>query len=214
MSLPTPSQEPDPLADTPAAFCPEMADLTSSQGRLNADLCAILQALPTKSDIEALILRIEEAHSRDIHEVRTELHSVADRVTSGEVTSLMARVQALEWTCESHWLEAQEMQLHLEEMEDRSLRNNLRLRGIPEATGLFFFLCGRCWSRAMGVPPHRLKCDFRSPSLAATDWVMGRLAETLPHPSVPPLSHSIHATNLPTMTSPPQLPGLTRNRIT
>lgn len=46
-----------------------------------------------------------------------------------------SRVQALERARASYTEEAQEMQLHLEELEDRSHRNNLRLRGIPEATG-------------------------------------------------------------------------------
>lgn len=49
--------------------------------------------------------------------------------------ALETRVQALERANASHMVESQEMQLHLEEMEDRSRRNNLRLRGLPEATG-------------------------------------------------------------------------------
>lgn len=87
----------------------------------------MLQALPMRADIEALILRIEEAHSRDLREVRTELHSLTDRVTTGEtsLSSLESRVLALESVQDSQSVGAQEMQLHLEEMEDRSRRNNL-----------------------------------------------------------------------------------------
>lgn len=135
--------EPDHLTGTPAAFQSDMADHTQSWNQLDANLRTLLRALPTRADIEALptradieslILQIEEAHSRDIQEVRTVLHSVSDRVTSGEtlVAALETRVQALDRASDSHIVEAQ---LNLEEMEDRSRRNNLRLWGLPEATG-------------------------------------------------------------------------------
>lgn len=127
----------DPFAGTPDVFQETMENTTHTQSRLDADLRAMLQALPTRADIETLIQRIDEAHKRDIQEVREDLHTVTERVTSGEtaVTALESRVQALERANDIHTREAQEMQLHLEEMEDRSRRNNLRLRGIPEATG-------------------------------------------------------------------------------
>lgn len=101
------------------------------------DLRAILQALPTKSNIEALILRIEEAHSRDIQEVKAELHTLSDRVDSREasISSLTHRVSALELSQVSQAATAIDLQLHLEDMEDRSCRNNLRLQGLLEATG-------------------------------------------------------------------------------
>lgn len=92
-----------------------------------------------------------------------ELHSISDRVTSGEVltVSLETRVQTLEHANASHIIEYQEMQPHLEEMEDRSRRNNLRLRGLPKATGpedlaetvtaIFYSL--------LGTPPPSLEID-------------------------------------------------------
>lgn len=116
--------EPDPLIGTPAVFRADMDVPSQSQSQLDADLHTMLQALPmgadiealpTRADIESLILRIEEAHSKDIQEVRTELHSVTDRVASGEtlVASLVTCVQALERARESQTVETQEMQLHL-----------------------------------------------------------------------------------------------------
>lgn len=50
----------------------------------------MLQALPTKTYIEALILCIEDAHSRDMQEVSAEMHSLSDRVDS--LSSLENRV--------------------------------------------------------------------------------------------------------------------------
>lgn len=71
--LTTPARDSDPLTGTPAVLYSDMTDPALSQSRLDSDLHAMLQALPTKAEIEFLILRIEEAHSRDIQEVRTKL---------------------------------------------------------------------------------------------------------------------------------------------
>lgn len=97
---------------------------------------ALLQALPTRMDIEALILRLEETHRRDIQEVRGEVSTLADRITSGEelVTTLERRVLALEQSRGQHRDTAIALELHLEDVEDRIRRQNLRLRGIPEET--------------------------------------------------------------------------------
>lgn len=58
-------------------------------------------------------------------------------LTRGRLRSrlLMNRIEALERSQESQDATAIDLQLHLEDLEDRSRRNNLRLRGIPEATG-------------------------------------------------------------------------------
>lgn len=87
------------------------------------------QAFPTKQDIETLIQRVEEAHRRDIQEVRTEIRSLTDRVDTGEtsISSLENRLGTLE---QSHVAQAEAtvaLQLHMEDLEDRSRRNNLRL---------------------------------------------------------------------------------------
>lgn len=110
------------------------------------DLRAILQALPTKADFEALpsktdietlIQRVEEAHARDIQEIREEMQTISERVDAGEssISALTQRVKDLEQSRETQAATAVDLQLHLEDLEDRSRRNNLRLRGIPEATG-------------------------------------------------------------------------------
>lgn len=43
------------------------------------DLRALLQALPTRSDMEAMVSCLEEVHRRDLQLVRTEVQSLADR---------------------------------------------------------------------------------------------------------------------------------------
>lgn len=138
LSVPlTPSPEPDQISGTPAIFHTDMAGPSQCPGHLEDDLRAMLQALNTKSDIETLILHIEEAHSRAIQEVKAELHPLSDRMDSGEasVSSLANRVTDLERSQASLANTAVDMRLHLEDLEDRSRRNNLLLWGLPEATG-------------------------------------------------------------------------------
>lgn len=80
---------------------------------------------------------MEEAHKKELNAVKQEVHSLNTRLSSGE-TSLAAlerRVSSLETNKMDQNASAIELQLRMEEMEDRSRRNNLRLRGLPEATG-------------------------------------------------------------------------------
>lgn len=69
------SSIPDSLQETPAIFRPDMSAGTNSplrgeMSRLDGDIRTLLQALPTKQEIEALIRRVEEAQLRDIQAVR------------------------------------------------------------------------------------------------------------------------------------------------
>lgn len=61
---PNPSTEPDYITEMPASLRPDKAEILYPLGTdcMDGDIRALLQALPTKSNIEALILRIEEAH--------------------------------------------------------------------------------------------------------------------------------------------------------
>lgn len=79
-------------------------------------------------------MRLEETHRRDIQEVREEVSTLTDHVASREesVSSLAERVAALKQSQDQHREAAIALQLHLEDVEDRSRCNNLRLRGIPE----------------------------------------------------------------------------------
>lgn len=128
---------PNRTPETPeSAIIREMSSTHPAEpAPMDPDIRALLQALPTKNDIEAMILRLEETHRRDIQEVRGEVSSLADRVASGEtaVSSLEERISALEQARDLHRDTAVSLQLHMEDVEDRSRRNNLRLRGIPEA---------------------------------------------------------------------------------
>lgn len=62
---------------------------------------------------------------------------MADRVSVGDatITSMEQLLSTLEKAQTSHMEATVAMQLHMEYMEDCSRRNNIRLKGFPEATG-------------------------------------------------------------------------------
>lgn len=121
----------DSFLGTPDPTCP------SGLQRLDTDIRALFQALPTKMEIKALILRIEDAHRKDIQVVRMDVQALSDRVNNGEtsLSVLEHRVAALESSQDTQMDTAVALQLHLDDLEDRSRQNNLRLKGLPEATG-------------------------------------------------------------------------------
>lgn len=101
------------------------------------DLKALIQALPTRADIEAFITKVEEAHYKELQQVRVGLQVLTERVADGEATSqtLEQRVTVLERDRLAQMDTTVALQIQLEDLKDRSRRNNLRLRGIPEAMG-------------------------------------------------------------------------------
>ncbi|KAM9308396.1 uncharacterized protein PAF06_012594 [Gastrophryne carolinensis] len=107
---------------------------TSFCGRLLHRFIALM-GMPTKADLEKLIERYEAAHKRDITVVRHEISVVESRVTVlekvGNATD--SRVRALEERCTKQEAIIKAYHLHLDDLENRSRRNNLRIRGIPES---------------------------------------------------------------------------------
>lgn len=101
--------------------------------RADEELRAILQALPTKADIEDLVGCVETTHRKEICTVKQEVQSLSVGETS--LSMLDRKVATIEATKRSQTEASVGLQLHMEEMQDRSRRNNLRHRSLPEATG-------------------------------------------------------------------------------
>lgn len=87
--------------------------------------------------MEALVLRVEEQHDCDFQQIRAEVHGLDDRLTSGEakVSALETRVTQLERAQLLSQDQLAEVQLHMEDLDNQSRRNNLRIQGLLEATG-------------------------------------------------------------------------------
>lgn len=60
--------------------------LWQEPAHIDRELRALLQALPMKQDIESLIQRVEEAHRRNIQEVRAANRSLSDRADTRETS--------------------------------------------------------------------------------------------------------------------------------
>lgn len=140
-----------PLTGIPALLNPSMGSqsVTGCSPQLpgdDSDIRTLLRALPTKVDLEALptkagmealVLRMEKQHRRELEEIRTEVQEIDEQLTREEasVGSLENRVTQLERAQQKQQEQLAEVQLHAEDLENRSRRQNLRFRGIPEATG-------------------------------------------------------------------------------
>lgn len=109
--------------DSSEAADPSQADVTAT---LEGDIQALLRALPTRQNIKALILRVEETHRQDIQAVRTDINVLAEKVNAGEesVSSLEQWVGAFERAQNSYAVTAVDLQLPMEDLEDRSRRND------------------------------------------------------------------------------------------
>lgn len=125
---------------------------------------ALLQALPTPADMEALIYRMGETHRRDLQSIRIDVQSLSDRICTGETTqtALEKRVSQLEKAQSLQASHVSSLQLHLEQLAVRSRRNNLRLRGIPEDAGqesLQSIVVTICQQLAISEAPQDLEFD-------------------------------------------------------
>lgn len=101
------------------------------------DIGALLRSLLTKDDIRLIISNIEELHRRELQGVRGKISTITTRldVREAAATLVETRLAQLESGQVTHEAELLGMQLQIEGMEDRSCRNNLRLREIPESDG-------------------------------------------------------------------------------
>lgn len=105
------------------------------------------------SDLRVLCL---EARCRDIHSVRADVELLSERFSTGETSiSFQERCASqLEQAQSTQAAQVTSLQLHMEELEDRSRHNNLRLRGIPEATVLEI-----CRQTSTSIAPQDLEFD-------------------------------------------------------
>lgn len=96
----------------------------------------IVAGLPSKKDLQDMATSIVTALSRELHYFRQKVDTVEERVIDLETSTSAtdARITTLELEQQSFCRHLVEVQLRLDDGENRSRLNNLRLRGIPEAT--------------------------------------------------------------------------------
>lgn len=98
----------------------------------------LLRQLPTKEDFRALVAEVKEACKIEIAAVRQDLRQVSDRVESLESEHDLTRrhISQLQAHVSSQEALLQDTRLHLEDLDNRGRRNNIRIRGLPEVEGV------------------------------------------------------------------------------
>lgn len=113
----------------------EGSDAGSSHPRDKRGWAQYLRQLPTKDDFKSLVAEVKEACKTEITALRKDLKHVSDRVETLEtdhddtrryVTQLQSHI-----TAQDKFLN--DTRSHLEDIDNRGRRNNIRVRGIPEA---------------------------------------------------------------------------------
>lgn len=106
-----------------------MREMEGEQG-----LRQLIQALPTKEDIQALLSNLLGPLKEEIGEVCSKIEVINCKLHSCEISQEMtvARLNDLEKKCKTQHQRLVTLQLQFEETENRSRRNNLRIKGIPE----------------------------------------------------------------------------------
>lgn len=101
------------------------------------DVGELFRSLPTKEDIKAMISNLEDAHCREVQEIRSEITTINTRVDGADsfAAATEARLERLERIQAKQEETIKDLTLHIEDLEDRGRRNNLRIKGLPEPEG-------------------------------------------------------------------------------
>lgn len=98
------------------------------------DIRKLIQALPTKVELQALLSDLKAAVREEMSEVTAKLEVMDKRLCSCESlqSSADARIELLERKFKTQHQKLLMLQLQAEESENRSRRNNVRIKGVPE----------------------------------------------------------------------------------
>lgn len=98
------------------------------------DIRKLIQALPTKEELQVLLSDLKVAVREELSEVTAKLEVMDKRmgICESSQSSADARIELLERKFKTQHQKLLQLQLQAEEFENRSRRNNVRIKGIPE----------------------------------------------------------------------------------
>uniref|UniRef100_A0A8C5LK86 Uncharacterized protein n=1 Tax=Leptobrachium leishanense TaxID=445787 RepID=A0A8C5LK86_9ANUR len=139
---PTSPMRPSNMAASPATATFSLPELGAASQRIER----ILAEMPTRADIREIVAEVRDSLQQDINPLRAEVESVENRVVALEQTAARATDQAVEECPMS--TAASGIWRRLDDLDKRSRRHNLRIRGVPETetatrpylVGLFNYL--------------------------------------------------------------------------
>lgn len=103
----------------------------------DGDLRSHILALPTWADLEGFMARMEKAFRKDIEDLQADTAHIGGRVEALEATveDINPSLQALQAHSKMQDQRIDSLLDQLDDVENRSRRVNIRIRGLPEATG-------------------------------------------------------------------------------
>ncbi|CAN2391859.1 hypothetical protein PRIEUP_LOCUS1899, partial [Pristimantis euphronides] len=101
------------------------------------DWQAQLKALPTKIEVDSLLLRMEKSHKSDISGLREEMQHIGNRVMGVEEMQeqILQQLAAHKAVILKQAAQISDMSTHLDDLDNRNGRNNIRIRGLSEEVG-------------------------------------------------------------------------------
>ncbi|CAH2276948.1 Hypothetical predicted protein, partial [Pelobates cultripes] len=116
---------------------PHMSDysLKSLDNSGDLDIKEMLRNLPSKADLQTMMGKLEATLHTKLAEMGTEIQQMNLKVTDLEEEKdvMQAQILNISSTLESHIHFMSATQRHIDDLDNRGRRNNLRIRGIPEA---------------------------------------------------------------------------------
>lgn len=113
---------------------PSRSLLRSQEGQCPSASGTHTAPAPSLIDLQEIAADIKNTLSAAISDLRTNIHSIAARVGEVERTARHdASLCHVQQVTESHAIHLRELQCHLEDINDRGCRHNLRVRGLPES---------------------------------------------------------------------------------
>ncbi|CAH2286110.1 Hypothetical predicted protein [Pelobates cultripes] len=105
--------------------------------RIEGSLRDLAATMVTKTDLQAITTTIQDTLRTEIAGIHTELTAQAGRITATEeaTEALTARVAATDTAVARQGEMLLSMRRHLEDVDNRGRRRNIRVRGVPESEG-------------------------------------------------------------------------------
>lgn len=94
-------------------------------------LHSYMRSLPTKSDFEHYVSRIEQTYRQEIMELKKDLGVCMEDI-EGNTEGICNTLQSHEETPNSHTVMLQQFMYHQDDIENCNRWNNIGIRGIPE----------------------------------------------------------------------------------
>lgn len=131
-----PTHSRDKMAETPEqSISPTPSPSSSPSHSLQPDLRELISLLPTKADLQAMALTIREAQKAELADIKNTLQEIGGKL--GEMEGQMtANTQAIKRNTErlnAHHKTIYLLKRQMEDLDNRGRRNNIRIRGLPEA---------------------------------------------------------------------------------